>query len=284
MAVKPTTGQTALLLLAVTGSLAIAVFVPPPQTSTLVREVRQKPRLVEAVAEALPEKPPAIAVPQTFRFRGVVLYDGPRLELAPLVIPGAKVRDAAVCAVQSIPDESLVVNPHSLGIRNVFVYLSPNEPKPAASQPAESEVLCRIEHCRFVPHAMLVRTDQQVIVQPEDPVAHNTHPFPLRNMHMQTVVPVKPEQLTFSNPEKLPFQVKCDFHPWMSAFWLVLDHPFAAITEDDGHFQIDGLPAGEYSFVVWQEKAGYLERKLQVRVGENAEPTVLKYAPEKFQK
>ena len=38
------------------------------------------------------------------------------------------------------------------------------------------------------------------------------------------------------------FLVKCDVHPWMSAYVGVFSHPFFAVTGDDGKFTIAGLP------------------------------------------
>jgi hypothetical protein len=44
----------------------------------------------------------------------------------------------------------------------------------------------------------------------------------------------------------------------MSAYWMVTDHPYVAVTDADGRFRIENLPAGKHQFVVWQEKAGYV--------------------------
>jgi hypothetical protein len=38
----------------------------------------------------------------------------------------------------------------------------------------------------------------------------------------------------------------------------VVDHPYAAVTDKDGKFKIDLLPAGEYEFRVWHERPGYV--------------------------
>jgi hypothetical protein len=52
------------------------------------------------------------------------------------------------------------------------------------------------------------------------------------------------------------FKVKCDVHPWMSAWVAVFDHPFHGVTGEDGVFAIDtkGLKDGDYDVVVWHEK------------------------------
>lgn len=35
-----------------------------------------------------------------------------------------------------------------------------------------------------------------------------------------------------------------------------MDHPFFAVSSDDGTYTIDGLPPGEYSLETWHEKLG----------------------------
>ena len=61
--------------------------------------------------------------------------------------------------------------------------------------------------------------------------------------------------------EFLPMQVKCDIHAWMKAYWLVLDHPYMAITDKNGKFNIEKIPEGEHEFIVWHERIGYLDTR-----------------------
>ena len=42
-------------------------------------------------------------------------------------------------------------------------------------------------------------------------------------------------------------------HPWMTAYILVADHPYTAVTGDEGRFTIDGVPAGTYRIRMWHE-------------------------------
>ena len=52
------------------------------------------------------------------------------------------------------------------------------------------------------------------------------------------------------------FQIKCDVHPWMSAYMGVFTHPFFSVTKTDGKYTISGLDAGSYEITVWHEKLG----------------------------
>ena len=71
---------------------------------------------------------------------------------------------------------------------------------------------------------------------------------------------------TPTRSEPLPIPVTCDFHSWMKAYWLILEHPYAAITDEHGRFRIPGLPSGRHEFRVWHERVGWIERKYEVMV------------------
>jgi hypothetical protein len=207
--------------------------------------------------------------------KGQVLLDGEVPKIDPLVVRGnAAAKDAAVCAAQDVPDEKLVVDPETKGIANVVVYLvkKPAKVYPSSEKSTQPSVTFDQMGCRFKPHVMLVRTDQEIVVMSEDSVAHNTHTYPSKNQQSNFVVspndrkgvPIKPLSL----PEKLPAKIACDIHPWMVAYWVILDHPYAAITNEKGEFVIENLPVGQHEFIVWQESAGYLEKKYAVTIKE----------------
>ncbi|HLL90966.1 MAG TPA: DUF2012 domain-containing protein, partial [Tepidisphaeraceae bacterium] len=66
---------------------------------------------------------------------------------------------------------------------------------------------------------------------------------------------------------KETFKVKCDVHPWMTAWIRAFDHPFFATTKEDGTFEIKDLPDGQYTLTAWHEKYGEKEQKIEVRDG-----------------
>ena len=64
---------------------------------------------------------------------------------------------------------------------------------------------------------------------------------------------VKTKKAKFDSSED-PFYIKCDVHPWMKTWVLVSDHPYYAVTDSNGNYEISGVPAGTYEVVCWQEK------------------------------
>jgi hypothetical protein len=196
---------------------------------------------------------------------GQFVLEGDVPKLAPLVKQGdATVKNAEVCAKQSVPDDSLVVDESTKGIANIFIYLQ----KPPAGMPSELKeskdkiVKFDQENCRFVPHALILRTDQSIEILSGDPISHNTHVYPIRQDGKNQVLAPNDRsgnvKWEFTMPEKMPTTVKCDIHSWMEARWLIIDHPYAAITDKEGRFKIENVPAGEHNFMIWHERAGWV--------------------------
>ena len=138
--------------------------------------------------------------------------------------------------------------------------------------------------------AYIVRTDQEVEVISSDGIAHNFHSYPIRNTPQNILVAPNTQAgqgtiIEFDGPEILPMKVGCDIHPWMTAWWMVVDHPYAAVTNEKGEFEIGELPDGTHDFRVWHEKAGYLEKKLEVTVkgGKVTDLGTMEYEPSVFE-
>lgn len=236
-------------------------------------------------ATALSAAEPAASSPAEGGVAGRIVLDGKAPALDPFVKAGdPKVKDKEVCGVVDVPDESLVVGEGN-GIANVFVYLR-RAPKGYKVADVEEPVVMDQKGCVFVPHTSLIRVGQPVLVKSSDAVQHNVHTFPGRNNPTNLLINPNEDtgvELKYQKPESDPVQVKCDIHAWMVSWHLVLDHPFMAVTDKDGNFKIDGLPAGVHELRIWHERGGLLEKGLKVTVKAGADaPVELKYAVSKF--
>jgi hypothetical protein len=49
----------------------------------------------------------------------------------------------------------------------------------------------------------------------------------------------------------------------------VFAHPFFAVSDQLGNYEIRGLPPGTYKLVAWHERLGEQEMEITVRPGEN---------------
>jgi hypothetical protein len=50
----------------------------------------------------------------------------------------------------------------------------------------------------------------------------------------------------------------------------VTEHPYHAVSGDDGNFSIDNLPAGDYVIEAWHERFGTQTQNVTVGDGESA--------------
>ena len=197
--------------------------------------------------------------------RGTIRVEGelaPRRPLVPVVGNSLETRHLT----DPIPDESVVVGPDG-GLANCIVFPE-NLPAglPPTPVPDEPAVLL-VQRLQFTPHAMIVRRGQRIQMTNQDPVVINVHDMPYTNAPIGSVLAPKGSlERYYDEAEKLPVRIKSDIHPWMSAWVLPLDHPWAAVTDEHGRFELPELPPGEYTFKVWHEKAGYINRQLQVTV------------------
>lgn len=183
----------------------------------------------------------------------------------------AAAKDAAVCAAADLTDDSLVVNPDNKGIANIFVYLrkAPASIDPSLKESKVKEIVFDNKGCRYVPHAAVARTDQKVRFTSSDAVAHNIHTYTTGNPQQNFILQAndsKGTAIDVKSTETLPMPVKCDIHPWMVGNLLVVNHPYAVVTDADGKFKIEGLPEGEHSFRVWHDNPGYVEKDWKVTV------------------
>ena len=223
---------------------------------------------------------------------GQVILDGEVPPPAFLVKKGdMTVKDAAVCAKEGVPDDSMKFDPESKGIANVIVYMqkAPKKIHPDLEKSAQKEVIFDQKGCNFLPHCLLVRTDQTVLCISDDAVAHNLHTNPFSNTAQNFIVQPNDHTGTKINmtiAERNPVKIQCDIHPWMGAYWVVLDHPYAAVTDKDGKFKIENLPEVSHTFRIWNSKVGNIEKKLTVKIkaGETTTLPVKKVPLSDFQK
>lgn len=201
--------------------------------------------------------------------KGRFVYSGD----APAAVELKADKDVEVCGKHKLFNEELVVGADK-GVANVVVFVRDKNVKvhPDAAAAAKAEkVMLDNKDCRFEPHVAFVQAGQSLVVKNSDPVGHNSNIATLKNSPSNNLIPAGAEAtLTFKAAEAIPAQVTCNIHPWMKAWLVVRDNPYAAVTGPDGSFEIANLPAGEVELQLWHEKAGYIGG---IVVGGKAEQT-----------
>ena len=149
--------------------------------------------------------------------------------------------------------ETIVINKNGT-IKNVFVYIKKGAPDFDYPLPDEAVVLDQVG-CLYVPHVWGVRAGQKITIINSDTTAHNVHALPKKNAEFNKPQSRKGLKMTqvFKKPEHA-VTIKCDVHPWMGTYCFVMEHPFFAVTDKNGEFEITGLPPGDYTVEAWHEK------------------------------
>jgi plastocyanin len=184
---------------------------------------------------------------------GVVRYQGAVPKMRPIKMdadPGCAKKHS-----EPVVSEMLVLGADNT-LANVLVRAKSGHPAgayPVPGQPAEIDQL----GCRYLPHVLGIRVGQPLQIKNSDGLLHNVHALPEKNSGFNRAMPgaVAEFEHVFDRPEE-PFRVKCDVHPWMGAWVAVFDHPYFAVTGDDGRFELSGLPAGTYEIEAWHERLG----------------------------
>jgi hypothetical protein len=222
--------------------------------------------------------------------KGRIVLDAPK---APARVQVNVDKDQAHCLGKGpLFSEELVVNPDNLGVRWTFVWLAtePGAPPlkihPNLQQVKNKNVEIDQPCCQFVPHALGMRSGQDLIAKNSSPIAHNVHwtGHPLKNPGGNQIIPAG-QSLTINglNPDRFPVKVNCDIHGWMVAYVRVFDHPYFAVTDENGKFDIKQAPAGNYRLVIWQDNGwgpgGKDGEPITIKAGEATDKGDVKFKP-----
>lgn len=194
---------------------------------------------------------------------GTFKYDGE----PPKPVPVKVNKDVETCGKHKLVEEYVVVNPGNGGLQNVIVFLytkrgaQPPTAHPAFAANANAIVTLDNARCRFEPRIVLLRTTQTLLVGNNDPAGHNTNISSFSNPGINPIVPAGGQVMhKMAKAESLPVPVVCNIHPWMGAYIVVKDHPYMAVSDKDGKFNIQNLPTGKHTFRFWHEEPGYVKK------------------------
>ena len=104
----------------------------------------------------------------------------------------------------------------------------------------------------FVPHVLAIMTGTTVDFPNSDATFHNVFSLSkTQRFDLGRYPQGRSKSVRFDRPGVV--RVFCDIHSHMSAFIVVFSHPYFAVTDADGRYRIDGIPAGTYSVSAWYE-------------------------------
>lgn len=166
--------------------------------------------------------------------------------------------------------------PASKQFGNTLVWIA--DAKTGKPMPADKRTEISSERCVLDPRVQAVGVGTAVNVINDDKVLHKLVFTKLGTNDTVLVTPffnsgeiVATERLAKAAGI---IEVKCAQHAWERGFIAVFDHPYFAVTEDDGSFKIDSLAPGSYKLMIWREgEAKPTEQQVQITAGGTASVT-----------
>jgi plastocyanin len=145
------------------------------------------------------------------------------------------------------------------------VYLDGSFPKPASlptKQVAQKDLT-------FLPSLLPVPVGTKVEFPNLDDTYHNIFSYsPAKRFDLGRYRPDErpiPTQV-FDKPGLVI--LRCDIHEHMRGLILVLNTPHFVMTDTDGHFRLDGLPAGHYTLKAWIDSRTTREKPVELKSGQ----------------
>ena len=234
----------------------------------------------------------ALVVPAALLGLTALLFAARSAPAAPKAYKVVEVKDGGTirgtCRIQEVPvldkvksekdndkgcgekerDTERVITGEDRGLANCLVFIkSIDEGKdwPEAMRSEDRKGVIDQKGCRYGPHVQWVRMATQMSVSNSDGADHNIHAyrgsmadtqFNFSSAPGKTVDDLDQEFLEKAGK----YLVKCDIHPWMSAFVHVVTHPYHDVSANPGtpgrkcgEYVLEDVPPGSYTLVFWHE-------------------------------
>jgi len=162
-------------------------------------------------------------------------------------------KDPQVCDPEShktVNLERMVIGPNG-GVANTIVYINNISQGKAMNLPTPRRALDQ-KNCRYEPHILLVPQSAELAMKSSDAVLHTVHMDGAASFNLPFPFPDRVITRKMDTPGLV--NLRCNGgHVWMNAEMMVVSHPYYAVTDLNGRFELDDVPAGDYEVIAWHE-------------------------------
>jgi plastocyanin len=144
------------------------------------------------------------------------------------------------------------VNTGGVASADAVVYIQHAEGSFAPAGPANMDQ----RSMKFTPHVLPIVAGTTVKFLNSDPTQHNVFSPDFEKYNLGTWPQGQTKDRVFAKCAKAPcaYVQLCRIHPEMEAYVVVLQNPYFAVTDRDGHYRIENIPPGATSLGVWAAK------------------------------
>jgi hypothetical protein len=121
--------------------------------------------------------------------------------------------------------------------------------------------------CVYLPRVVGARVGQPLQVHNSDELMHNVHSLSAKSNTFNVSEPKAGMMQQFKMKDEEMLQIKCDVHSWMTAYVGIVSHPYFAVSNTAGTFEIANVPAGTHKIQAWHERYGPVTQTVQVKAG-----------------
>lgn len=150
-----------------------------------------------------------------------------------------------------------------------FIYISDNVQN-AQDKLQSGNVTLGMVGQRWHPRVLGVHVDQAIWLSNDDSEPHTAHVLGIQGSTCFLRPSGARETLVLKLPEIMS-SVECDIHPFERAWIGVMTHPYFAVSDSDGKFEITDIPPGRYQVQVWHEKYASVTQEVEIRAGESVD-------------
>lgn len=193
---------------------------------------------------------------------GFVSYKG----IPPVPKKFAVTMSSDVCGTMGT-SESLLIGKRQ-GVQNAVVFIDGpvSGSKKIYSESSQPPVLT-IKNCRFEPHVILVGVNDVLKILNQDTLPHHFETTSITNGAFSKIVPTLGESQVVFKAKEI-FEAKCGLFPWMSSWFVIAEHAYYSLTNQEGRYELSDLPAGDYTLSLWHEILGQQTKRVIVKEGE----------------